>query len=429
MRPKLLFFIIVIILLSVVGINAAQENTCEIQESDLATIVSTVCSAVGENEVCYGNLLVNLVPQAAAPDLNFNTPGDMAGLNNVRSLFLSALNESNDTWGIAQMRLLAVTSHGAQEVLLLLFGDVRVDNEVDSSVVIPVKGEISTNVRSAPFPQSVVMGSIQARETVEAIGRLADTSWIRVRMPETNLLGWVLADLLIPVSGESLDTLAVQSNNEPYFGAMQAISLTTGNSGSCGNFETDGLLIQTPAGTARVTLLINEVTIELIPAGALGVTAFIQSNPENGMDINVIDGSTFVSVDGNGYYVSAGSSTNVSLDATSSPTAPPTFPTTFEADVLDTVILLGTVRDPDAPITDVYTIESDGETSSDTAVEIVEGTTGATGTNAGTDTAMDSTCTKRGNACNAPGQNRGSNNNGGSNSTSGGNGNGNGNGG
>jgi hypothetical protein len=41
MRSQLLFFIIAIILLSVVGIIVAQENTCEIQESDLATLSYT----------------------------------------------------------------------------------------------------------------------------------------------------------------------------------------------------------------------------------------------------------------------------------------------------------------------------------------------------------------------------------------------------
>lgn len=420
MRPKLLFFILGFILLYIVGVILAEESTCELRDSDIATIVSTVCSAIGENQVCYGNLVVNLVPQDNAPDFDFSVPGDMAALNIVRSLFLSELNERNDTWGIAQMHLVAVTTQGAQDITLLLFGDVRVDNEVPPSVVIPVHARPYTNVRSSPLTRAVVIDSIQAGETVEAVGRLADTSWVRVRLPDTNAIGWVLADLVTPVNDdESLDMLAVQDSDEPYFGAMQAISLTTGDNQSCGNFETDGLLIQTPAGTARVTLLINEVTIELIPSGDLGATAFVQSNPEDGMNINMIDGSAVVSVDGNGYFVGAGDTTNVALDEASHPVAPPTFPTTFDPEVLDTVVLLQTVRDPDAPITDVYTTDV-GSNTTDATDGSVDGTTGA---GSGTLPPTEVPCTKRGNACNAPGQNRGNNSD-----TDGSNGNGNGNG-
>src|SRR5690606_29190334 len=101
-------------------------------------------------------------------------------------------------------------------------------------------------------------------------------------------VGWVATEWVVTTNTEdNLETLPIQ-NNQPYFGAMQAITLNTGNNTNCGDFYTSGLLIQTPEGTARLTLRINEVTVEFIPSTNLGATAFIQSNAAEGMTVNMI---------------------------------------------------------------------------------------------------------------------------------------------
>lgn len=407
MRIPSSFYAVIASLLLVVGVALAQDDTCEINPADMTSIIDAVCSTVGENQVCYGNLIVNLIPQDNAPAFDFSTPGDMTSLGYVRSLFLSELNPAEDIWGIAAMRLIAISSQGPQDVTLLLFGDVRVDNEVEPEVMIPVTASQPLNIRSFPTTRATVLASVAEGDTLEAIGRLANNSWIRVRVEATNAVGWVSAELVETTDG--LEDLAIQEGDTPQFGPMQAMSLTTGDSPACNNFSTDGLLIQTPEGTARVTLLINEVVIELIPSGAIGTTVFIQSNPENGMTIDMIDGSASVTVDGTGYYVDAGSGTQIPLDDTSSPTAPPSVPLPYDsAELVEGIMLLDIVRDPDVVVELVEAITTgDGEaTNPDAIVDNTNTGQGDTGTN-DTGSSSGSGCGLGGSACDAPGHQSG----------------------
>ena len=391
MRPKILFLIFVFILLCIVGIAIAQDDLCEAHEAELSEVVTTVCSTIGNNEVCYGNFLVNLVPHGNVPEPNFSVPGDMADLNKVQSLYLSELNVVDDTWGIAQMHLLAMSSRGTRDVMLLLFGDVRVDNEVENTPRLFVEAFARTNIRSTPHMNAVVIASLGAGETIEAVGRLEDSSWLRVQVAETGAIGWILSDYVEPVAAdESFDSLSIQESDKPYFGAMQAMTLTTGSNAACGDFATDGLLIQTPAGTAQVTFLINEVTIELIPSVEIGATAFIQSNPEDGMSVTMIDGTAIVSTESGGFFVDTGTTTTISLDDTSSPLAPPSIPV-INYETLDTIDGLDMVGNGDTPviITITYPDNSGNETDTTTNTGIGADSNASTGDTSDSDSVDD----------------------------------------
>jgi hypothetical protein len=342
--------LLTLLLLGAVAIAYAQVE-CEASTNDVVEIVNQQCGGIGRDEVCYGNYEVSVVAQAAAPVFTFANPGDLAALGSVRSLFLSGLDPVADVWGIAQMRLIAATNIGTQDVTLLLFGDVSIESEVESGATMDVLvGNFGGNIRNTPSANALVLASAPAATTLEAVGRLADSSWVRVRVPNSEAIGWVSTEVVTPASADqNFDILAVQDSSTPYFGAMQAFSYISGSSPSCGNMQVDGLIIQTPSGNARVNLLINEVSIELI-GGNNGATAFVTANASNGMSINMIDGTSVVSSGGTSYFVDATTSTNIPMSTDMTPTGTPSVPTTYDLATVEGITILGVVRDPDAPI-------------------------------------------------------------------------------
>ena len=65
-------------------IIAQAAKTCpDIVNTALKT-VDQRCSSTGRNSVCYGNVQVQVTPQANAPKFSFSKPGDKAQLQNVQ---------------------------------------------------------------------------------------------------------------------------------------------------------------------------------------------------------------------------------------------------------------------------------------------------------------------------------------------------------
>ncbi|MDQ7026386.1 MAG: SH3 domain-containing protein [Anaerolineae bacterium] len=347
----ILVFLMGLLLLGAVFIAQAQEGACELDATQVITIVEQTCENIGRDEICYGNYNVNIVAQDSAPDFSFTTPGDLTSLNFVRSLFLSAFDPGTEVWGIAQMRLLASINNGTQDVTLLLFGDVTIESAIALTTIMEVQVErYGVNIRNTPSSNAVILDSAASETILEAVGRLEDTSWLRVRVPDSDAVGWVLAELLMPVNeDETFDILSVQDAVTPYYGTMQAFYYTSGSSPSCENMIADGLIIQTPAGNARVNLLINEVSIELI-GSSNGATAFITANAGDGMIVSMIDGTGVVEANGTSYYVISGTATTILMSNDMRPIGTPSVPTTFDTEEMASVALLPIVRDPTLPI-------------------------------------------------------------------------------
>jgi hypothetical protein len=391
----------------------AQEQTCDVDTGQVVEIVQSVCTGVGRDQVCYGNFEVNVIARDQDEELDFTRPGDLAALQDIRSLYLSALDPRGDTWGIAQMRLLASTATGTQDITLLLFGDVALDSAKEPVVSFDVTvGRAPANIRNTPSARSLVLLSAPAGSTLQAVGRLADSSWIRVQIPD-GAVGWVSASLISPaIETDQFADLEIQDSADPYFGPMQAFYFSNGTTSTCSNLITDGLLIQTPEGVARVTLLINEISIELV-AGANGSAAFIQANSEDGMTVSVIDGSAYVGAEGTTYFVDASNQTNIPLDSNLSPTGAPGVPTLYDPVDLLKIPLLPIIRDPSLPVSTTAPIGSTtGGTSSGSTTGTTTGTTSGTTTGTGggtTGTTIVPEPTKSSNATgNATGNSQGS---------------------
>ena len=271
-------------------------------------------------------------PAKDSEQLNFNEPGDQADLTRIDSLYLSGLDQTRDVWGIAEMRLLVAESYQPRDMSILLFGDVEVTNAVEPRITIEARiaNANYVNLRNYPDVNSLTLGAADTETVFKALGRLEDSSWYRVEEIETGRIAWISGNYIASVdASDDLSLLAVEEPDAIYFGPMQAFYFESDSSGTCGQFNSDGLIIQTPEGVARVSLLINEVTVELV-SGTTGGTAFIQSNTVGGMEVNVLSGSANVSTSSGGVTVYPGSQTVIpvttSTDGVTSAPAPSAVP-------------------------------------------------------------------------------------------------------
>jgi len=93
----------------------------------------------------------------------------------------------------------------------------------------------------------------------------------------------------------------------------------------CAEAPDSGILIQTPEGQGRLTLLINEVHI------SLGSTAYIQAQPGGEMTVNVLEGLDGVTAAGTSIAVPAGTRARIPLDAAGVASGPPIGPEPYVA--------------------------------------------------------------------------------------------------
>ena len=119
--------------------------------------------------------------------------------------------------------------------------------------------------------------------------------------------------------------IANAADAESQFAPMQAFTFTSGIADRpCIDAPDSGLLIQTPQGVGNITLLVNEVTIDL------GSTAYLQAQPDGEMIINIVDGQGDVSAQGTTVTVPGGARARVPLDANGLADGPPIGPEPYD---------------------------------------------------------------------------------------------------
>jgi hypothetical protein len=262
---------------------------------------------------------------------------------------VSEIDPTNNEWGVAQMRLQVSSPTGSQDMTMLLFGAFSVENAVEATQTVPVRvRSLATDIRSTPNPTALSLETPSVGTQLLARGRLDDSSWLRVENQTTGIVGWVLANTVEVVNASaSVGVLPVEDANSPYYGAMQAFYFSSGSTDiGCDNLASDGLLIQTPEGVARVSLLINEVSIELTGTGSgTQGTAYIEANPENedGMEVSVLEGQAEVSTsEGSSQTLSTGQQSNIPLNEEGVAEGAPSAPISFDLSNINFSILMPT---------------------------------------------------------------------------------------
>lgn len=113
---------------------------------------NNTCSTLGRNQACYGNNLVQAELQPGASSV-FAATGDIVGVDSIRRLTTAALDEVNQVWGVALLKVQAnlPDTLPGQNVTFLLFGDVALDNVTpDMRAVVLKTGVGSTTCANAP---------------------------------------------------------------------------------------------------------------------------------------------------------------------------------------------------------------------------------------------------------------------------------------
>jgi hypothetical protein len=260
-------------------------------------------------------------------DFTFSAPGDMVAVSAVESLTLASQVADEGEWGVALMQLQANipdTTPG-QNVTFLLFGDVEIENRVETNVepiTFDVAAQGNINVRSGPSTDDAEIAPLAAGDRLIATGRNTDNTWLHVSLSDGST-GWVLAED-ITADGD-IETLNIISPAGTPFTPMQAFYFKSGiGDAPCAEAPDSGILVQTPEGVTQVEFTVNDVHI------VLGSTAYLQAQPAGEMTTSVVEGEATVTAGGASVVVPEGSQVRVPLDANGRAAGAPSDPEPYD---------------------------------------------------------------------------------------------------
>lgn len=351
MLTRIVLIILFIVPFSGIG---AQQATSTPPPDDCPSLVQKAldlteqnCSVIGRNEVCYGHLVLNAASRPGIENFRFEEPGDIEDVITMQSLSLSAMDVVQQVWGVILMEVQAGLSVDSQEnVTMVVFGDtdIRSANALFNAEVL-----INANAREMPEATAAIAGVVSAGDIVTVNGRTEDGDWLRVQLDPTQLTSaWIAADLL-QLDGDVEDLVIIDGEGEERtvdFGPMQAFYFESGKDDApCEEAPNSGLLVQTPEGSANVTLWIDEVIIEL----DANASAFVQAQPNGSLNVNLLEGTANVTAAGETQRALPGTVVSVALDENLSAAGAPTEAQAFDAEDLQSLPIGLLTRPVDVP--------------------------------------------------------------------------------
>lgn len=302
--------------------GATQDNVCSRIVERALQATDRLCDNTRLNQACYGHAHLEAQFNTDVESSAFDRAGEKIDIATLASLRLSALNTLNGDWGVALMEVQARLPQPApvKRVTFLMFGDVEVRNGVEDTTPTPLTAARSVFVRRQPDTAAPIFAVIAPDDSVNALGRTADSRWIYIVLESSGEKGWIAANTI--TSRSAIARLRVLNPETAHFGPMQAFYLRSGQGEvpECEEMPESGMLIQTPDGVAEVSLWINEVKV------SLGSTAFIQARPDNQMSITMLEGHARVEAFGVEVNATAGEQLTVPIDENLKAAAPPSEP-------------------------------------------------------------------------------------------------------
>jgi hypothetical protein len=334
------FVLVMLFMLTASGLMA-QEETPEPEPDRCPAIVQSAidltqrnCDGIGDNEVCYGHIVLEAEAQPGIREFEFSMPGDVVRAVNLSSLRLSAMDTLTGQWGIVAMAILAQAQAVTiqEETQVILFGDVELN---DATTFVEVSTAVRVNIRQIPALDGEIVRALLPDETVVANGRLEDGSWVRVLLDDVdNRLGWLAAesltfdgdfDALTVIPDEA--ALSGTPDELAIYGPMQAFYFQSGtNDSPCAQAPNSGILIQTPEGVGSLSIWMDEAVIQMDD------TVFLQAEPGGNLSVNVIAGSAQVQAMGETSTALAGMAVDVPLTESLGAADEPGDPRPFDAD-------------------------------------------------------------------------------------------------
>lgn len=313
-----------------------EEDACPVIVREAIDRAKLSCAGVGSNQVCYGHSTLQAGARPGIDSFNFEAPGDIEDVITMQSLSLSAMDAAREIWGVVMMNVQAsLETSDQKDVTFIVFGDTDLESRASFAEVMTTE---DVRLRSGPGTDTEQVTVVLEGQTVQANGRTEDGTWVRVRIPgEVIQNGWVSADFVELVDG-SLDDLEVvtedSDNSAVRYGPMQAFYFQSGRDDApCPEAPNSGMLIQTPEGEATVTLLIDEVIIEL------DATAYIQAEPNGELTVNILEGQATFTSQGESVTAVAGTRVAITLDEDLGAASAPSDPEAYDPDDLQSLPL------------------------------------------------------------------------------------------
>ncbi len=298
----------------------AAPATCKQFLSDIEKNLSTDCTALDQNQSCYGNIPVGVQFQDPNAQLSFNKIGDIVPVTALKQITTGPLNIERNEWGIAVLKIpvsnMANTAAG-QVVTFLLYGDTNLTgaqaggsaSPAATASAAPVSCTASvtraTNLRAKDNANSQIIQLLPPNAPLNVSGKIADGSWLFAE--SGGKTGWIIARNVQLNCDAS--TLPVQDPSVPAsLPGVHAFYFSTGVSSqaACNDIPQGGLLVQSPHGL-NVNFQINGVDI------TMGSTVIFEAAPNGKMTISVVEGQITVIVNGKRVVIPAGQSITMPL--------------------------------------------------------------------------------------------------------------------
>lgn len=297
---------------------SAQTLDCPAFTQAALSLADEWCSATGRNQACYGHALLSATPYPSVHDFTFQRSGDVVDIAHIQHLQLASMSLTDEVWGIALLKAQAnlPDTLPGQNVVIVLFGDVALENVGVEVSRVPMRATTGVNMRRAPrIDAQNVIGSLATDEEVIAMGRLSDNSWI-LAQSDDGLNGWVSAEFL---SGDVERLRVVGAEQTTVYGPMQAFILRSGvGDSACAEAPPSGILIQTPAGAGVIHLSVNGVEI------TLGSTVYLQA--QDYLYVTVLEGKATLRAAGQTQVVPSRTQSLVPLGEDGLASGPPQYP-------------------------------------------------------------------------------------------------------
>lgn len=153
----------VLLFTALLSISVIAQDACpSIVESALEAI-DDFCTEAGRNQACYGNVSLEAEAKEGVSSFKFEETGDIVDVVDIASLRLQPMNEAENTWGVALMRLQANLPDTApgQNVTFLLFGDVEISPNDSIETETPMQAfYLKTGIGDAPCAEAPASGLI-----------------------------------------------------------------------------------------------------------------------------------------------------------------------------------------------------------------------------------------------------------------------------
>lgn len=282
-RIVILFFLI-----SVSGSVIAQSVDCAAMAQKAIEATRKICAGIEHNQACYGNVKVEIKPRPNVR-LAFAKAGDVAPLASLEAISTSLFDADSKTWGLVLMNIRADLVNDS--LTALAFGQVTLGNGSAASndfvaLEITVAEPTGANLRAEPKVDGEVVRQVYSGDYLRAIGRIADSSWIRI------VDGWISKDVIRATGDLSvLQVVEPDSTIDDVYGPMQTFNLHTGLEDSpCAGAPESGLLLQTPSAVST-TLVVNGAMLNVTG------TLLLQTTTDSKTVLSVLEGQVFYDED------------------------------------------------------------------------------------------------------------------------------------